>query len=154
MKPAISSTRRTTQRGNAFMEFAIVVPVMVLLLFGVVDYSRVFYYAQIVNSAARVGTQVAMLGPQNQNTLIMTETANAQADSASVPSSMNFTATASQWCQCAGTTGSVTCNPGSCAGEMYTYAQVNTSLTFTTLFQYPVLPTSMTLQGQSIVRVQ
>jgi hypothetical protein len=37
---------------------------------------------------------------------------------------------------------------------MYVYSQVNTQLTFSTFFQYPVLPTSITVKGQSVIRVQ
>jgi Flp pilus assembly protein TadG len=149
---SMTARRKRNQRGSAFVELAIIAPIMVTMLFGVMDYSRVFYYANIANAAARAGTQVAMLGAHNQTTAIMESAA--VADAANVPASQNFTATASQFCECAGTTGSVACNPGSCAGEMYTYVQVNTSLQFQTFFQYPLLPAQLNVQGQSVMRVQ
>jgi Flp pilus assembly protein TadG len=144
--------RKRSERGSAFVELAIIAPIMITMLFGVMDYSRVFYYANIANAAARAGTQVAMLGAHNQTTSIMQSAA--AADAANVPTAQNFQATASQFCECAGTTGTVSCNPGSCSGEMYTYVQVNTSLQFQTFFQYPLLPTSLTVAGHSVMRVQ
>jgi Flp pilus assembly protein TadG len=144
--------RNPRERGSAFVELAIIAPIMITMLFGVMDYSRVFYYANIANAAARAGTQVAMLGAHNQTTAIMQSAA--AADATNIPTVQNFQAAASQFCECAGTTGTVNCNPGSCAGEMYTYVQVNTSLQFQTFFQYPLLPTNITVAGQSVMRVQ
>ena len=129
---------------------------MLPLFFGVIDYSRVFYYASIVQGAARAGTQYAVFKTPNEasNAAII---AAATADAANVPSAQNFTATPTYFCMCSNATypSTVSCT-GSCGtgNTMSTYSQVNTQLTFNTLFQYPLLPTSMTVRGQSIMRVR
>lgn len=142
------------QRGSAFVEFALVSLIMIPLFFGVIDYSRVFYYASIAQGAARAGTQYAVYqAPNHANTSGIT--AAATADTTNVPSVQNFSVTPSYWCQCSGGGGSVSCT-GTCTSPetMQVYSQVNTSLTFSTFFQYPLLPKSITVNGQSIMRVE
>jgi Flp pilus assembly protein TadG len=148
--------RRRGQGGNAFIEFALVSLVMLPLFFGVVDYSRVFYYASIVQGAARAGTQYAVFqAPNEANTSAIS--AAATADAANVPAVQNFRVTPTYFCLCSNATfpNTIACT-GSCGtgATMSTFSQVNTQLTFTTLFQYPVLPTSITVKGQSIMRVR
>jgi Flp pilus assembly protein TadG len=138
------------------MEFALVSLVMIPMFFGVIDYSRVFYYAAIAQGAARAGTQYAVFqAPNEANTSAIT--AAATADASNVPSAQNFTATPTYWCICSSATypNTIACT-GSCGTgvNMYTYSQVNTQLTFNTVFQYPLLPTSITVKGQSIMRVR
>ncbi len=129
---------------------------MIPLFFGVIDYSRVFYYAAIVQGAARAGTQYAVFQAPNEanNSAII---AAATADAANVPSAQNFSATPTYFCMCSNATypSTISCT-GSCGNgnTMYTFSQVNTQLTFTTFFQYPLIPSSITLKGQSIMRVR
>lgn len=151
MRSIIKLRRR---RGSAFIEFALVSLIMIPLFFGVIDYSRVFYYASIAQGAARAGTQYAVYqAPNHANTSGITTAATA--DTTNVPSVQSFTVTPTYWCQCSGGGGSVSCT-GSCTSPetMQVYSQVNTSLTFSTFFQYPLLPTSITVKGQSIMRVE
>lgn len=50
----------TSQRSQALIEFALVSPVLLLLLFGVVDLGRAIFYYDTVNHAAREGARVAI----------------------------------------------------------------------------------------------
>jgi Flp pilus assembly protein TadG len=146
--------KRREERGNTFIEFALISLIMIPLFFGVIDFSRVFYYAEIAQGAARAGTQYAAFQAPNQaNTSAIT--AAATADAANVPSAQNFSATPSYWCICSNGSSQISCT-GSCGtgANMYMYSQVNTQLTFNTFFQYPGLPTSITVKGQSVMRVQ
>jgi Flp pilus assembly protein TadG len=152
----LHSVKRRRERGSAFIEFALVSLIMIPLFFGVLDYSRVFYYASIAQGAARAGTQYAVFqAPNEANTSAIT--AAATADATNVPSAQNFTVTPIYWCLCSSavypntTPCTSSCGTGA---TMYTYSQVNTQLTFNTLFQYPLLPTSLTVRGQSIMRVR
>ena len=153
----IRSQRRRNQSGSAFLEFALVSLIMIPIFFAVIDYSRVFYYGSIVQGAARAGTQYAAYQAPNHSNTTAVQSA-ATADAANVPSAQNFTATATYWCQCSNTTpitASVSCTSTCGSGDsMYVYSQVNTQLTFSTFFQYPLLPQSITVTGQSILRVQ
>jgi len=149
--------KRREERGNAFIEFGLISLIMIPLFFGVIDYSRVFYYAMIAQGAARAGTQFAAFQAPNQaNTSAIT--AAATADATNLPSAQNFTVTPSYWCICSNATSNsdtILCT-SSCGSNvsMYVYSQVNTQLTFNTFFQYPALPTSITVKGQSVIRVQ
>ncbi len=154
---ATSNHRRQNQRGSAFIEFALVSLIMVPIFFAVIDYSRVFYYGSIVQGAARAGTQYAAYQAPNHSNTTGVQNA-ATADSVNVPIAQNFSAVATYWCQCSNTTpitATVSCTSSCGTGDtMYVYSQVNTSLTFSTFFQYPLLPGSITVKGQSIIRVQ
>ena len=48
------------QRSQAIVEFAIVAPVLVLLLFGVVDFGRLIYIYATLNQAVNEGTRAAI----------------------------------------------------------------------------------------------
>jgi len=50
---------RTGQRSQALIEFALVSPVLLLLIFGIVDLGRAIFYYDTLNHAAREGARVA-----------------------------------------------------------------------------------------------
>jgi Flp pilus assembly protein TadG len=51
--------RRGGRSGQALVEFALVIPVFLLLLFGVVDFGRLIYMNSTVSQAAREGARLA-----------------------------------------------------------------------------------------------
>ena len=51
---------RSGQRSQALIEFALVSPVLLLLLFGVIDLGRAIFYYDAINHAAREGARVAV----------------------------------------------------------------------------------------------
>jgi Flp pilus assembly protein TadG len=51
---------RTGQRSQALIEFALVSPVLLLLMFGVVDVGRAIFYYDTLNHAAREGARTAV----------------------------------------------------------------------------------------------
>ncbi|MGI8927504.1 MAG: TadE/TadG family type IV pilus assembly protein [Tepidiformaceae bacterium] len=67
LKPVTSNRRgalrwlhncRDSDAGQALAEFAIILPIMLLLLFGLVDFGRGFYSWLVVTNAAREGARV------------------------------------------------------------------------------------------------
>ena len=52
--------RHVRQRSQALIEFALVSPVLLLLLFGVIDIGRAIFYYDTLNHAAREGARVAI----------------------------------------------------------------------------------------------
>ena len=59
-----SLTRRTrcvAEDGAALIEFAIVLPLMLLVLFGTIDFGLLFQRYQVVTNAAREGARIAVL---------------------------------------------------------------------------------------------
>lgn len=68
----ISDRRRRTRdgarrrsRGQALVEFALVVPIFFLILFAIIDFGRYVYYVQILNNAAREGARYAIVHGAN-----------------------------------------------------------------------------------------
>ena len=55
-----SSEARTGQRSQSIVEFAIIAPVLLLLLFGVVDFGRVVYFYVTINQAVHEGARTAI----------------------------------------------------------------------------------------------
>ncbi len=51
---------RTSQRSQALIEFALISPVLLLLLFGIVDIGRAVFYYDTLNHAAREGARTAV----------------------------------------------------------------------------------------------
>ena len=51
---------RDGQRSQAIVEFAIIAPVLLLLLFGIIDFGRVIYYYVTLNQAVNEGARTAI----------------------------------------------------------------------------------------------
>lgn len=60
--------RRARKRGQTVVEFALVVPVLILLLLIAIDFGRVFLGWISLNNAARVGAHYAALNPHDWDT--------------------------------------------------------------------------------------
>src|SRR5438874_9866980 len=67
----MGSSRIDGQTSQALVEFAIIAPVLLLLIFGVVDFGRIIYvYAtinQAVNEGARTAIRASALLPTNND---------------------------------------------------------------------------------------
>lgn len=61
-----AATRVGNARGQAIAEAGIVVLLLVLLLFGVIEFGRGFMVANMVTNAARVGARMASLTPTSE----------------------------------------------------------------------------------------
>jgi Flp pilus assembly protein TadG len=53
--------RRDTRRGSTLVQTAITLPMMLLLLFGILEYSRYVMLLQVMNNAAREGCRYAVM---------------------------------------------------------------------------------------------
>ena len=123
------------QQGQALVELGLVMTILVMLMAGVLELSRVFYADYEVNCAARAGLQWAAVNTSPGNTTSIQSAASNDA-----PDLVGMTATATEVRQCDnGTT--VTCGSGTCAsGSVRYYAKVTTSFPFKTLGTYPYIP--------------
>lgn len=63
--------RRRSERGAAAVEFALVVPLLLLLMLGIVEFGRAFFIQSTLSGAAREGVRIMALS---------TNPASAQAD--------------------------------------------------------------------------
>jgi Flp pilus assembly protein TadG len=136
--------------GNMLIEFALASSLLFLLMFGVIDFSRIFSAACAVQGAARAGTQYGMLSPAHYNDF----TGMQNAALANAGSPVGMTATASQFCMCNIGGAQQSC-PATCSsGSPETYIKMVVSMAYTTTFSYPGIPHVTNLSGNSMVRVQ
>jgi Flp pilus assembly protein TadG len=136
--------------GNMLLEFALSSSVLFLVMFGVIDFSRIFSSACAVQGAARAGTQYGMLSPAHYNDLAGMQ--NAALANAGSPAGM--TVTASQFCACSIGGATQGC-PATCSsGNPETYIQVVVTWPYNTIASYPGIPSTTNLSGTSVVRVQ
>jgi Flp pilus assembly protein TadG len=141
--------RSFASRGQSFVEFGIVAPVLLLVLLAVADLGRVFFVSIELNDAARAGTQFGIQSPANAADISGMEQA-AQNDASNIS---GVSATASEYCQCPdGTTPA--CNSSPSCSDMRVYVEVDTTGSFQTLLDYPGISSSFALGGKSVMREQ
>lgn len=54
-------SRRTRQRAQAIVELAFVLPVLLLILMGIIEFGRIFMAQQTITNAAREGARLGIL---------------------------------------------------------------------------------------------
>lgn len=59
--PAIRGRRSQRARGAAIVEFAVVLPLLLTILFGIIEYGWVFMVRQTLQTSAREGARIAIL---------------------------------------------------------------------------------------------
>jgi Flp pilus assembly protein TadG len=132
---------------------ALMLPVLVVLLLVTLDFARLYYLSIEVTDAARAGAQYGAVNrAQAANTLGMeTAACNSMADISCTPGT---NATASSFCQCAGSSGTISCtSPGSCA-SVQNFVTVRTTATFKTVVSYPGIPNSVPVTATITMEVQ
>jgi len=139
------------EAGQALAEMAIVLPFVLLLFVGVLDFCRVFYTSMMLTQAARSGAQYgAQAKGKSADYATMVETAvNAASDL-----SPAITASAVRSCECSGGT-TVDCTTGDCGAEgaPRVFVSVTTGYTFNTFFPYPGVPTNIALSRTATLMV-
>jgi Flp pilus assembly protein TadG len=65
MKQPRSSSRKASDRGSVAVEFALVLPALLLILFGIIDFGRALNAQITLTGAAREGVRLAALGYPN-----------------------------------------------------------------------------------------
>ncbi len=138
----------TREGGASLVEVALLVPVLVLLLVGVIDFGMAYYLDIEIGNAAYAG---AIYGSQNNTDTTGMQNA-AVKDAANVK---NMTATATYGCECSDGTNQVpscTKQPTGCSVNPVNYVQVTTSATYKTLFPWPGIPSSFPMQGLAKLR--
>jgi Flp pilus assembly protein TadG len=131
-----------SERGSSLVEVAIILPTMVMLALGVVDFGRAYYLANEVAGAAHAG---AMYGSQNPtDTATMITLAKADA-----PDVSGIGATASYGCECSdGTSASASCaSKPSCTNTVVYYVKVTATAPYTLMIPWPGFRSSVTLSN-------
>ncbi len=143
------SNRGANRRGQASVELALSLPLLLMMFLVVVETGRAFYIAISVSNAARAGVQY---GAQNITTAADNVGMQAAA-SKDAPNLVGMIATATHFCKCSDGTAS-TCLATDCASShRLLYAQVNTSAPYTPLINFMGILPSMTVPGKAVLRV-
>lgn len=132
------------------LEFALVSTLVMTILFGVMDYGRIFGFAEQTANAANAGAAFAAMSVANSGNL----TAITNAAKADAPEATAMTVSTTSFCTCTFGGEPINCSSSCVSGSKRTYVRVNTALPFQTLAQYPFLPGSTTLRASAIVRIQ
>lgn len=133
------------QAGGALVEFAITLPLLMLLLIGLIEIGRLAYFGIQVTNAARAGAEYGALSFPNTSPANMQVAAQKDGQN----SVANVSATAHYVCACWNpASGTLTpssptvagCSaPCSTGGHLVTYAHVSVSGTVHPLFNYGAL---------------
>jgi Flp pilus assembly protein TadG len=144
---------RRGEIGGAMLEFAVAVPILVLLGIGVADFGRAFFtgirVASAVRSAAQYGGRQGVSSAANSTEIIQAARDDADDQTLSV--------TPSYFCKCAdGTTPD--CTTGSCPGygdgTVEVFVKVVATKTVNFVFRYPGIPSSLTYRDSAVIRAQ
>lgn len=134
--------------GSAILETAILMPLMIAMIVGTVDFGRAYCTAIEVASAAHAG---ALYGTQNP-----TDTAGmVSASELDAPDVSTLTPVATYGCECSdGSSAVVSCtSTPTCTYNYVNYVSVTTTATYTPLIPYPGVPHSLKLSSTALMRV-
>jgi Flp pilus assembly protein TadG len=137
--------------GAAAIEFAIVVPMLILTMICIVDFGVGYYRKMQVQDAAQIGAQYAM-----RHGFDTTAIQNAIASATSF-AGITASPAPTEYCGCPSTSGvaavscTATCDGGATPG---TYMTVSAQGTYTTIMSYPLIDSSFTFSARSTVRLQ
>lgn len=148
---AVEGWRRKAKRecGQALIETAVTLPLLLLLLGGAIEIGRAAYASIEVSNAALAGVEY---GTQNSQTAA--DTSGIQTAASNDAQNITLgTTTVSHSCICSNGSAS-TCQPTDCSGaNIETILTVQTQASFDPGFHLPGLPTSVSLNGQASQKV-
>lgn len=146
-----------SQSGQSLVELALLTPILLLLVIGTVEMGRYAYLSTLVGNAARAG---AAYGAQNNITAgDQTKIRNAALADAVDITGLTVTSTFVCGCDNGGTVVpspetnaacTTACNAGN---HLVVSSQVTVSGTFSSLFNYPGIPSPLTISNTATERV-
>jgi Flp pilus assembly protein TadG len=158
--------RRRSQRGQAMMELAVALPLLMIVIAGAVDFGTGCYIAIEVTSAARSGAQY---GVQNGATMIDITGMElaAKNEAQNISSACTTTAGKTCWvtgyplatygCECADGTGvtpsTTVCASCSAGNHFVNYVSVVTQATYKPMIPWPGISSSYTFNGNAKLRL-
>lgn len=134
---------RRSQKAAVAIEFALLVPVMGIMLLGLLDYAIAAFHKMELESATRSGAQYAML--DSSDTALITTTV----ENSTFLDTGNLTVSITEFCECIDGS-SVSCADTCATGSVRSYMQITAQYVHTPLF----LPGTLNLSGESIIRTQ
>ena len=143
--------RRRARKGQAIVELALLIFLLMIILMGLIDFARVFHAAVTVADAARAGAQYGARNNTFSGDFAGMSTA---AEEDAVNLADGIVATTERYCKCQDGT-DADCLTDTCPeGAPQIYVQVRAGYTFETLTQFPLLPKSVGMDYPITIRVQ
>ncbi len=151
---------RLHSRGAAMAEFAVLLPLLMITVLGLIELGRFAYYTIVVGNAAHAGAQYGAESSTNAGDLSGMQTA-ATTDGAN--NIHAITAQAHDVCSCWNPTSrtltpstptNAACGQTCTTGQLVGYVQVTTSGSFNPIVTYPGLPTSYSVSATATMRVR
>ena len=146
---ALDRLRQSRDSGQALIETAITLPLLLLLMLGAVEFARLTYAAIEVSNAAKAAVSYGSLNVANAADTAGIQAA-AQMDAANLSTITTTVSPPACSCVTAGVAISDTCGDTLCAtagGYIQQRLIVTTSTTVNPMIHLPFLPTTFTLNG-------
>jgi hypothetical protein len=156
---------RHAERGGVLAEFAVVIPVALLLLLGAIDFGRVWTLATASAHAAHAGAQYGSQNAQlaadldgirnvvinDLSTSAMLAASDADEDGLGID---DFVITPERYCECSDGS-SIACD-NKCGGgtSPMVFVRVRIDTTFETLFNYPGIPSEVQISRAAVLRAR
>ncbi len=152
------------ERGSVLAEFAIVLPIVLLMIVGAVDFGRLWVLASASANAAHAGAQYgAQSAPlsADMNGILAAATSDllssAMVQSGGDESGMtiaDFTITPERYCECSGGA-DIDCTD-TCGGgtKPSVFVRVQIDSTLETIFDYPGLPSDIPVSRVAVMRAR
>lgn len=142
--------------GNAVVEFAVLGPILVLVLFGVIDFGRAFVAKKQLSEAVSQGAAYAINSGYSSSGIT-------NAITSAGPTGLVASPTPSQFCGCPNAQTGVSAasgTPPSCTGTCTsggtpgTYTTINAQMPYKASFPWPGLSQSINLTATTTVRLK
>ena len=149
---------RRSEWGQSLVEVALLFPFLVLMMLGVIELGRYAYIGILVGNAARAGAAYGIESlPQSVDTVNILLAAQNDFQN-NGQSGLTVTSSVACGCDSGGSVTSSACvgaGSGKCAsGHWVVIVSVTASGTFNSLFNYPGIPSSITISRTSSMRVR
>jgi Flp pilus assembly protein TadG len=140
--------------GTSLIEFALLAPVFIFLLMGIVEVSRYTYFGIVAAHAARAGVQYASQTTETAADASTNGPATKSAALADGQSLSNWTITSSLVCTVNGQASTCPSNTANAVpANLVYYVQVKVTGRFNTLMNYPGIPTNIPITSTAIMPV-
>ncbi|MBV9717928.1 MAG: pilus assembly protein [Candidatus Eremiobacteraeota bacterium] len=149
-----TATKLRCDRGTSLIEFAIVAPVLVFMLIGLIEVGRYTYFAILASHAARAGVQYAAQNLQTAADASVNGSGTRSASLQDAQNLANWTVTSSIVCTLNGTLSPCPANnTNAVSTSLVYYVKVQVNGTFASLLHYPGIPNNIPVSGAATMPV-